>query len=348
LNNVRITESELHRLVANKLHWAGLSEDHAHTVADVLLFADARGIHSHGAIRVEYYAERISKGGINVAPDFRMERTGPATAVFHADNGAGHVAAQRAMIEAMAIASSSGLAAVGVRQISHSGALPYFTEQAAASGYIGISMCQSDPMVVPYGGAQPYYGTNPIAFAAAGAEDEILGFDMATTVQAWGKVLEARAQGEDIPDDWAVDHHGEPTTDHDAVTALLPLAGPKGYGLAMMVDVMSGILLGLPFGKRVSSMYTDMHEGRDLGQLHLVIDPGVFTDKATFRRHISQTRQELNTVEPAPGFDHVLFPGQDKEIVQADYREHGIELEDHIYDYLNSDVIHRDTYEQDP
>ncbi|MFP5347942.1 MAG: ureidoglycolate dehydrogenase [Actinomycetes bacterium] len=344
---MRVTEDELHELVANKLRRAGLSEQDAAGVADVLVFADARGIHSHGALRVEYYAERISKGGINTRPDVRFERTGPSSGVLHADNGVGHVAARRAMEEAIRLASDSGVAVVGVSRMSHSGALSYFTEQAAAAGLVGISMCQSDPMVVPYGGAEVYYGTNPIAFAAPGADGEYLSFDMATTVQAWGKVLEAREEGEDIPEDWAVDERGKSTTDPDDVEALLPIAGPKGYGLAMMVDVLSGILLGLPFGKRVSSMYVEMGKGRDLGQLHIVIDPQRFTDAEAFQRSVSQTRRDLNAVQPAPGFDRVLFPGQDKEIVAAEYRERGIELDDDVYDYLRSDVVHRDAYEQD-
>lgn len=112
--------------------------------------------------------------------------------------------------------------------MGHSGAISYFVQQAARAGLIGISMCQSDPMVVPFGGAEIYYGTNPLAFAAPGEGDEILTFDMATTVQAWGKVLDARSRNMSIPDTWAVDKNGAPTTDPFAVNALLPAAGPKG------------------------------------------------------------------------------------------------------------------------
>src|SRR5699024_9675114 len=206
----------------------------------------------------------------------------------------------------------------------HSGALSYYTEQAAAAGLVAIATCQSDPMVVPFGGAEVYYGTNPIAFSAPGVGAELISFDMATTEQAWGTVLAAPEAAEDIAADWAVDEGGRPTTDPDDVEALVPVAGPKGYGLAMMVDVLSGILLGLPFGKDVSSMYADMRRGRDLGQLHIVIDPARFAGAETFREMISATRRELNALKPAPGFDRVLFPGQDKEIVRAGYERDGI------------------------
>src|SRR5699024_7866312 len=204
---------------------------HAETVADVLAFADSRGIHSHGAIRVEYYAERIAKGGITTNPNFTFNRTGPSTAVFDGDNGVGHVVAKQAMDEAIKLAKENGVAIVGVRRLSHSGPMSYYTERAAAEKLIGISVCQSDPMVVPYGGAEPFYGTNPIAFAAPGEDGKCISFDMATTVQAWGKVLFAQAKNEELDEGVAVDKTGSPTTDPFAVNALLPIAEAKGFGL---------------------------------------------------------------------------------------------------------------------
>ena len=160
-----------------------------------------------------------------------------------------------------------------MRRLSHSGSIGYYTEMAAEQGLAAISMCQSDPMAVPVGGTEPYYGTNPISFSVPSADGRIVVFDMATTVQAWGKILDKRSRGESIPDTWAVDEKGIPVTDPNKVNALLPIAGAKGYGLMMMVDIFSGILTGVPFGGHVSSMYHDLSKGRDLGQLHIVIDP---------------------------------------------------------------------------
>ncbi|MFC7392973.1 ureidoglycolate dehydrogenase [Scopulibacillus cellulosilyticus] len=343
---MRIQKEELKEIMKTKLHKAGLIERHAEMVADVLVHADARGIHSHGAMRVEYYAERIAKGGINTKPNFKFEKTGPCTATFDGDNGAGHVAAKLAMDEAIKIAKENGIAAVGVRRISHSGALSYFVQQAASEKLVGISVCQSDPMVVPYGGAEPYYGTNPIAFAAPGNDDKFIQFDMATTVQAWGKILHARSKNEKIPDTWAVDENGEPTTDPFDVKALLPIAGPKGYGLMMMVDILSGILLGLPFGSKVSSMYHDLSEYRNLGQLHIVINPAFFTGLSGFMSGISQTMEDLNNIKPAPGFDKVSYPGQRSAEREKEYQENGIEIVDDVYEYLISDTIHNNAYDQ--
>lgn len=232
-----------------------------------------------------------------------------------------------------------------MRDISHSGAISYFTNQAASEDLIGFSVCQSDPMVVPFGGAEPYYGTNPIAFAAPSSDGRMITLDMATTVQAWGKILHARSKNESIPDTWAVDSNGEPTTDPMNVNALLPISGPKGYGLAMMVDVLSGILLGLPFGNKVSSMYEDLSAYRKLGQLHIVINPEFFTGLTNFKNSITESMSDLNEIKPAPGFSKVLYPGQNNDVVIEDYKENGIEIVDDIYEYLKSDVIHNNQYD---
>lgn len=341
---MRISEKNLHALIKNKLIRAGLSHDHAEVMADCLVFADARGYHSHGAVRVEYYAERIAKGGINTHPKFEFKETGPASGIYEGDNGSGFVAAKNGMLEAIRMAKRSGVAVVGMRKISHSGSLGYFVDMAVKEGLVALSICQSDPMVVPYGGSEPYYGTNPIAFGAPSADERELIFDMATTVQAWGKVLHARSKGEPIPSTWAVDEKGEPTTDPKNVNALLPIAGAKGYGLMMMVDILSGVMLGLPFGKHVSSMYEDMTKGRDLGQLHIVIDPSRFTDLDRFKATISQTFDELKAIKPAPGFSEVNYPGERALLRKAAYARDGIEIVNAVYDYLSSDAVHFDNY----
>lgn len=257
--------------------------------------------------------------------------------------------AKLAMDKAIKMATVNGVAIVGVRNISHSGAVGYFVNQAADSQMIGLSVCQSDPMVVPYGGSEPYYGTNPIAFAAPSSTGEKIIFDMATSVQAWGKILHARSKHEAIPDTWAVDAHGAPTTDPFQVHALVPIAGPKGYGLMMMVDILSGVLLGLPFGNRVSSMYADLSEYRKLGQLHVVINPSFFTNADEFLINITQTMRDLNNMKPAPGFQQVFYPGQREELQRLESAENGIEIVDSIFDYLVSDAIHHNTYDhKDP
>lgn len=341
---MKVTRKEYIQLIANKLSKAGLDREHAEIVADVLAYADEREVYSHGAIRVEYYAERIAKGGITRNPNFALEEKGPSVAVYQGDNGIGHVVANNAMDEAIRIAKKTGIAVVGARKISHSGTLSYYVNKAAENNLIGISMCQADPMAVPFGGAEPYYGTNPIAFAAPGENGKAIILDMATTEKAWGRILEARAKGEEIPDTWAVDKDGNPTTDPFKVAGLLPIAGAKGYGLGMMVDILTGVLLGLPFGSDVSALYGNLKEGRNLGQLHIVINPEFFHGIESFQQAISATMHDLNQLKTAPGFDQVYYPGQRSEMKVNNSAEIGIEVSDDIYEYLISDIVHSDKY----
>ncbi len=342
---MRIDKKTLHQLIANKMHKAGLTKEHADIAADVLAFADSRGIHSHGAVRVEYYCERIAKGGMTTHPNISYKETGPSSAILDFDNGCGLVAAKLGMDKAIEMAKKNGVAVVGIRRMSHSGSLCYFTEMAAAENLVGLSVCQSDPMAVPFGGAEEFFGTNPIAFAAPTADNRVVSFDMATTVQAWGKVLYARSRGEAIPATWAVDEQGEATTDPHKVNALLPISGAKGYGLMMMVDVLSGILLGLPFGKNVSSMYQDLSKGRELGHLHIVINPDYFIGQEPFKAAMSAMLDQLKEVKPAKGNSQVYFPGERGKAREAAYLKDGIEIVDDIYNYLVGDDIHFNRYD---
>lgn len=336
---VYLERKELKELFKNKLLKAGLPPAHAEKTAELMVFADERGIHSHGAVRMAYYAERTAAKGYNLNPKLHFERTGPATGIFHGDNAIGHYVAHDAMDEAISLAKENGVGIVGVKEMGHSGAIGYYARQAASEGMVALTVCQSDPMVVPFGGTKPYFGTNPIAFSTPRKNGEPIIFDMATTVQAWGKILDARSKGKEIPDTWAVDGDGEPTTDPHKVAALLPVAGPKGYGLMMMVDILSGSLLGLPFGQHVTSMYKDMSEYRRLGQLHIVINPAFFGDKDQFLSQIEQMVEELHAIPAATGFDKVYYPGEIQQDVIAKYKETGIPITQEIYNYLQSEKL---------
>lgn len=341
---VKVIPDKLHDLIQTKLEKAGLHLNQAEEVANHLVYADSRGIHSHGAVRVEYYAERIAKGGVTLDPQVKFEKTGLSSAIFHGDNGIGQYICNLAIDEAIPFAKESGVAIVGVSKMSHSGVLSYYVKKAAENDLICIAMCQSDPMVVPFGGAETYYGTNPIAYGVPTKTGEPILFDMATTVQAWGKVLDARSKNKDIPDTWAVNDEGMTTTNPHDVAGLLPIAGPKGYGLMMMVDILSGMLLGLPFGKHVSSMYANMTEGRNLGQLYILIDPKRFTNLDSFKNNIEETIDELHQIRPAKGFDQVYVPGERGQLREKGFLKEGIPIEKSIYDYLASDIVHTDKY----
>lgn len=342
---IHISKEELATLIKKKLILAGLTEDHAVQVADHLAYADSLGVHSHGSVRVEYYAERISKGGSTINPNITINETGPCSAVVDGDNAVGFVVANIGMRKAIDMAKKNGVAIVGMKRLGHCGTLSYFLRQAAKEGMVALSMCQSDPMVVPYGGAGVFFGTNPIGFGCPVKDSLPIIFDMATTVQAWGKILNARARNKPIPDTWAVGEEGVPTTDPFAVRGLTPVAGSKGYGLMMMVDIVAGSLLGMPFGPHVTSMYENLDKGRDLGQLHIVINPAFFGDADAFTKSISDMAAALHNVKPAAGFSGVIYPGENSEVTRRKYEESGIPIVREIYDYLTSDAVYIKTYE---
>ena len=162
---MKLSRSELKQLMKNKLIKAGLPQDQAETVSEILVWSDESGFHSHGSDRMEYYCERIAKGGWTRNPNFTYQQTGPCSAILDGDNVSGYVAAKMAMEKAIQMARETGISVMGIKNIAHSGALGYYTEMAADQGMLAISFCQSDPMAVPYGGTTPYYGTNPNSFA---------------------------------------------------------------------------------------------------------------------------------------------------------------------------------------
>ncbi len=343
---VYLKKDELKKLMQNKLHQAGLSEEHAEIVADHLAYADSRGTHSHGAMRVEYYAERIAKGGMNTNPDMKFTRTGPCSGIYDGDNATGFVVARNAMQKAIEIARENGIAVIGMCRMAHCGTLSYYLRMATQAEMLGISMCQSDPMVVPYGGSSAFFGTNPIGFAAPIDGGETMVFDMATTVGAWGKILDHRSKHEEIPDTWAIGADGNPTTDPFDVRGLLPIAGPKGYGLMMMVDILSGILTGVPYGPHVTSMYADLSSGRELGQMHIVINPDFFCGREQFKKTMRMMIDELHAVKPAPGTKGwVRYPGESSDERLKNYEKTGIPIVESIYKYLTGKAVHFDRYD---
>jgi ureidoglycolate dehydrogenase (NAD+) len=334
MTDVLVKYDVLTKLVTKKLTKAGLIEKHAEVVADVLVHADLRGVSSHGVMRTEHYVTRIQAGGMNVSPMFSIKETGPCTAIFDGDDGMGHVVMKEAMEYCITVAKEKGIGMITVMNSSHCGALSYFVEQATAENLIGVAMTQTDKAVVPFGGREPYFGTNPMAYGFPAKKHDPVILDMATSNVALGKILHARDQGISIPDDWGVDKAGNPTTDPHQVEYLLPFGGPKGYGLGMVVDIMSGVLAGTAFGPHITKMYGDYEKKRKLGHFVLVIHPAYFTDLDRFLTNVDQMIEEIHQVKPRKGFDQVLVPGEPEQILYKKRIKEGIPISASIYEYL--------------
>jgi ureidoglycolate dehydrogenase (NAD+) len=332
-----VYHNQLFQWCVRKLTQVGVNETHAETTVNVLIHANLRGVDSHGVMRLEHYVNKIKCGGINPRPDMKVQETGPVTAIVDGDDGLGHVVAERAMACAIEIAQKNGVGMVSAINSSHCGALSYFVDMAARNHLIGIAMTNTDKMVVPYGGSEAFFGTNPIAFAFPAKDNPPIVLDMATSSVAYGKILDARILGKPIPADWGVDDTGRPTTDPNQIAALLPFGGPKGYGLSMVVDILSGILTGSPFGPYVPQMYAkDLTITRKLGHLVLAINPAKFTIVDSFLQNMDQMIKDLHQMKPAPGFQEVLLPGEPEMMKELERRRSGIPIPEEIYQFLCS------------
>ncbi|MFY4776522.1 ureidoglycolate dehydrogenase [Metabacillus sp. RGM 3146] len=331
-----LSHQDLRELVKNKLTQVNVPSDHAQIVADVLVHANLRGVDSHGVLRTEHYVKRVKEGGLNVSPNIQVKKTGAVSAVLDGHDGFGHVVAQKAMETAIQLAKTNKVGIVGVVNSSHCGALSYFVNQAAEENLIGIAMTHTDKSVVPFGGAAPFFGTNPIAFGFPAKRHKPIILDMATSEVALGKILNAREKNSKIPENWGVDEKGNPTTDPFKVLSLLPFGGAKGYGLALAVDVLSGILTGSAFGPHIQPMYDKYNQMRKLGHFVCAIDPSIFNSGGSFLEDVDRLIDELHEVPAANHFDKVMVPGEPEQINETNNLAKGIQLPDSVYQYLTN------------
>ena len=343
------------------LRAAGVAEADARLVADSLVQTNLWGIDSHGIARLTHYLNRIVHGSINAAPNIVVTHTGPCTAQVAGDQGLGIVVAHRAMEVAIEQARAQGIGAVGVSDSSHCGAVGLYARSAARQGLIGMAFTHSDKIAAPHGGHQPFLGTNPIAMAfpraAPGAEPpqggrdplggparsavgadiyaEPVCLDMATTPIPWNRVMNARREGHVLPDDVAVDAAGAPTTNAHAAAALRPLGGleygHKGYGLALIVELLCGPLNGNLWGPQIGPMYAELTRPRRIGAFFVAIDPMRFAGGAALAATVEQIARALAA---QPG--EVLMPGDPELAEEARRRAHGVPIEPGLRDEMRA------------
>lgn len=308
---------------------AGMTDDDASLLATSLVQTSLWGIDSHGVALLPHYLNRLANGTIKARPDVQIERTGPATALAHADQGHGIVVAHRAMAEAVRIAREQGVGAVGVKNASHCGAIGLYTRAAARAGCVGLAFTHANSVAVPHGGQRAFFGTNPISFGfprdlREGGEPLCL--DMATTSIPWNRVRNARREGHPLPPDVAVDAQGAPTTDAKAAAAVVPLGGRefghKGYALALVIDLLCGPLIGNPYGPHIPPMFEAIDEPRQLGAFFIALDPARFAGGAALSAQIEALAQELAAEPGSP-----RLPGDPEIDVAAQRSRDGIPIE---------------------
>lgn len=304
--------SALRQFSSRCLQAVGVPERDAETVADNLVDAHLRGVDSHGVTRlIKIYVERLEAGVVNAHPRFSVVSESTSTALVDADNGLGAVAGTYAMELCLRKARASGAAWVGVRHSNHFGACAYYTNRLAAQGMVGIALTNAPSTMAPWGGIEPYLGTNPIGFSVPTRGGNPISVDMATSVAARGYVLLAAAKGEPIPAGWAQDRRGRPTTDAKEALegSVLPMAGHKGYALALMIDVLAGILTGAAFGRLVGQLYGELEQPQDVGHLIGAIDIARFLPLEEFYDRVDRFTSELRSNPLAEGATRIVVPG---------------------------------------
>lgn len=314
----------------------GTPGDIAADVATVLLASDRRGIASHGTARLPQYVALVKAGVVDPGARPRRVSGRAALVLLDANNGWGHHAARVAMDMAIAGARETGSCTVVLRGSNHYGIAGWYALRAAEAGLIGISLTNSSPLVAPTRSRLPLLGTNPIAVAAPAGRHGRFCLDMATSTIPRGRIEVAARRGETLQAGWAIDAEGRPATTPEAALAgaLQPLGGAegtggyKGYGLALLVDLLTGVLGGAAFGPGIASLFST-HEGpSDLGQLLMAIDPSAIGEPGEFEARLEALLDGMvasPTIPGAPG--RVLVPGEPEAMAERRATEHGIALD---------------------
>jgi LDH2 family malate/lactate/ureidoglycolate dehydrogenase len=306
---------------------AGVPDAHARLIADTLVQADLWGHQSHGVLRMGWYLDRVRNGVMKPVTQPELVMDAGAIAVIDGHDGVGHVLTVRAAEEAVRRAKAHGLGAAAVRNSNHFGTCMYYTLMGAREGCVMLLTSNGGPAMAPWGGMKKVIGTNPWSVAAPAGRYPPFVVDMANTGVARGKIYLARQRHEPIPLGWAINAAGAPTTDpQEAIDGIiLPMAGHKGYAIAMMVDVLSGVLTGSGFLDDVHSPYRTA-EKSNCGHLVIAMRIEAFQPLADFNARMEEYIERIKAVPRAQGFDEIFYPGEIEARNDARNRRDGLAL----------------------
>lgn len=309
---MRVRADQLARAVTDIFAAAGIPREGAALAAEDLVAADVEGVASHGVMLVPMYVERIAAGSVSSRIEGEIVSDRQTAIVLDAHNALGQLTARQAVDLAATRAGEIGMAAVAVRNAFHFGTAGRYARMLAERGCVGIVMSNTRPLMPPPGGAAPVTGNNPIAVAVPSAGAYAPEVDMALSAAAMGKIRNAAAAGQPIPPGWATDASGAETTDPNAAIAgmLLPAAGPKGFGLAFIIDLLCGGLSGGGIGGEVRPLFGKLDQPYNCANLFLAIHVGHFAEDAAFNERARASTETISTVERAPGIQRVFAPGE--------------------------------------
>ena len=332
--------SRLRDFATEALTKVDVPREDAAIIADTFVEADLRGVDTHGILRLAPYTKMFSEGKINPRPNLSIVKESPTTALIDADDAAGNVASFRAAEIAIEKARSSGVGIVGVKNSTHNCMLAYYPMMALEHDMIGLMTTNAPPQVPAYGGLTKLLSTNPYAAAIPAGEELPVVVDMASTLVALGKVRLSAALGKKIPLGWGLDGNGEPTEDPDAILQggfLAWLGGPKGYALAVLANILSGVLTGSSFGPQNFPPYSTAEYGKHLireGHFIIVLRIDNFMPVDEFKSRMDAMIRETKASEPAKGFSRVLLPGEPEFENKSQRLKTGIPLSHPVWEKL--------------
>jgi ureidoglycolate dehydrogenase (NAD+) len=325
-----LSEANAQALCAAALAGVGLPADEAAVCADAILFASLRGLDSHGIVSIlPGICRAVATGRID--PGAEIQHIAPR--VLKGNGAAGPVVGARTMRTAIDIARVHGIGAAVAFNCNHFGAASYYAALALEHGMIGICACNAGPNVAPFGGAQALHGTNPFAYAFPGGDEPPVVLDIATSIAAFGQVSKARRHGQALPAGWALDKSGQPTTDPASAATLLPFGGHKGYGIGILVDLLTAGLAASTIGLDVRQGENDrQHAGQSF--FMLAIDPAAFGGAGAFTARADALTRQAHGLHPADGHQQVFMPGEIEHREAQRRRASGIPLHDEDWDAL--------------
>ena len=307
-------------------------EADASTVARSLVHADLIGVSTHGMARLPSYAERLRRGLVNPTPTMRADSRFAWSATLDADNAMGAVAANRAVEMARALTETVGIAAVVVRGSNHFGTAGYYARAMAGTDCVGFCLSPASKSLAPFGSQEPLLGTNPFALCVPAGRFAPWSMDMASSVAARGHIRIAAKEGKPIPEGWALDGEGRATT--DAMQAMrgvmLPFAGPKGSALAMMVDILGGVMSGSAFAGDIRDMNVDFEAPQDVGHFFMSWKIEAFLPLAEFTARMETLIGRLKGLKPAAGLTEVMYPGEIEALAEQRNRTAGVPVKPEI------------------
>lgn len=307
-----LDSGQLRDLARAILEAVGCPVGEAIRVAECLVEADARGLDSHGLLRLPLYVTAVEAGGIVPGAAMSWVHEHGATGTLDAGFGFGHTAIDKAITRAGELAATHGCAAVGVRRSTHFGMAAPWVERLAERGIVAILVSNTGPSMAPYGSAEPLLGTNPVCVGIPVDGHPPVVLDMATSAGAYGKVVSAAARGEEIPDEWALDAAGRPTTDARAALdgVLLPFGAHKGSGLAIIIELLAAALPGALLSHEITDIWVDPASRMGTGHLVIAIHPESLAGAGVFESRVADFVARIASAAPANGHSAVQLPGE--------------------------------------